>query len=155
MSGVRSILCVCLGNICRSPLAEGILRREAANRGLDLTIDSAGTGGWHVGELPDPRARTEGAARGCDMSMCARQVQPDDFERFDLILAMDQSNVRELLRVPGARPEKIRMMRSFDPTARWSDEVPDPYYGDESHFTEVAEMIERAVEGLLDSIEEK
>lgn len=139
---------VCLGNICRSPLAEGILRRQAREAGVDLEVDSAGTGDWHVGQLPDRRSIAVGRACGCDMTMRARQVRADDFEKFDLIVAMDQANLRELRRWPGSRPEKLRLARSFDPMADGL-EVPDPYYGTPADFEEVAEMLEAACRGIL------
>ena len=149
---MKSVLFVCLGNICRSPLAEGILRRKARERGLDLEIDSAGTGDWHAGSLPDERACAEGASRGCDMTMRARQVRRDDFARFDLVVAMDAQNRRDLLRLAGPHADKVRLMREFDPTAPQGAEIPDPYCGEASHFTEVAEMLERAADGLLGAL---
>ena len=143
---------VCLGNICRSPLAEGILRREAAARGLDLFVDSAGTGDYHIGSLPDERACAEGGRRGCDMTMRARQIRPEDFERFELVLAMDAQNRRSLLRLAGPHAAKVRLLREFDRTAPPGAEVPDPYYGGPAHFAEVADMIERAMEGLVEEL---
>lgn len=147
-----SVLFVCLGNICRSPLAEGILKREAAARGLSIEIDSGGTGGWHAGELPDPRARAEGKNRGCDMTMRARQVRPEDFKRFDLIVAMDAANLRDLRRMAGGNAHKVRLLRSFDPLSPEGAEVPDPYYDGPAEFTQVGDMIERAVDGMLDEL---
>lgn len=150
---MKSALFVCLGNICRSPLAEGIVRREAQARGMDLEIDSAGTGDYHIGSLPDRRACAEGKARGCDMTMRARQVRREDFERFHLIVAMDAANRRDLLRLAGPYASKVRLMREFDPTAPADAEVPDPYYGGPEHFAEVADMLERAAAGLLDELQ--
>jgi protein-tyrosine phosphatase len=96
---MTSILFVCLGNICRSPMAEGALRQAAAQRGIDLTIDSAGTGGWHVGDPPDPRAIATARARGVDLSgLRGRVVRAEDFHRFDLIVALDRSNLQGLAR---------------------------------------------------------
>lgn len=149
---VPSVLFVCLGNICRSPLGEAILRRQAAERGLDLVVDSAGTGDWHVGDPPDQRAVKVGRQRGCDMSLQARQVRSRDFEEFDLIVAMDRANVADLRRWPGSQPDKVRLARSFDADAT-GIEVPDPYYGDISNFEEVAEMLETACSNILDRIE--
>ena len=140
---------VCLGNICRSPLAEGILRREAAARGLDLFVDSAGTGDYHIGSPPDERACAEGERRGCAMTMRARQVRREDFERFDLVIAMDAQNRRNLIRLAGSNAAKVRLLREFDPLAPKQAEVPDPYYGGPAEFEEVGEMIERAMEGLV------
>ena len=142
------VLCVCLGNICRSPIAEGILRRQAVECGLELEIDSAGTGDWHVGDHPDPRAIRAGEACGCQMTMVARQVRSSDFEEFDWILAMDHSNLQNLYRWPESKPEKVHLIRSFDLSAS-STEVPDPYYGTYADFEEVVDMLESACRGFL------
>ena len=151
---MKSVLFVCLGNICRSPLAEGILRRAAKARNIPLEVDSAGTGGYHIGALPDERARAEGFSRGCEMTMRARQVAPEDFVKFDYVIAMDAMNRRDLLRMAGPHTAKVRLMRSFDPDAPEGAEVPDPYYDDPARFQEVGDMIERAIDGLLTEIEE-
>jgi protein-tyrosine phosphatase len=148
------VLFVCLGNICRSPLAEGILRRQAEERGVEIEVDSAGTGDYHIGELADPRARSVGEGCGCRMTMRARQVAEADFERFDLIVAMDHANHRALLRWPGSRPEKVRLARAFDPDAD-GEVVPDPYYGTREDFESVAAMLERACASILDTLSDK
>lgn len=111
--------------------------------------DSAGTGGWHEGELPDPRAQAEGLSRGCEMTMRARQIVPEDFGRFDLIVAMDEANRQDLLRLAGKSAAKIRLMREFDLAAPAGAEVPDPYYGGPAEFRAVGDMLERAIGGLL------
>ncbi|AIE84283.1 low molecular weight protein-tyrosine-phosphatase [Fimbriimonas ginsengisoli] len=145
------ILFVCLGNICRSPLAEAILRRDAEARGVDIQIDSAGTGDWHTGELPDRRARQVGIARGCRMEMRARQVKSSDFKEFDLVIPMDLANERELRSWRGADPGRIRLATSFDPASPLI-EVPDPYYGDLTDFEAVADMLESISQGILSSV---
>ena len=148
---VPRILFVCLGNICRSPLAEGILRRQAEEAGIPIEVDSAGIGDWHVGQLPDRRAVKVGVARGCKMTLHARQVQSKDFEDFDLVVAMDHGNVRSLCGWPKAKLHKIRLARSFDRRAT-SLEVPDPYYGEDEDFEEVANMLESVCQGILTEV---
>ncbi len=153
------ILLVCLGNICRSPMAEGVLRRMAEEAGLDdaLIIDSAGTGDWHVGHPPDQRALAAISKRGIDISdLRARQVGPEDFARFDLLLAMDRDNRADLLDM-APTPEdarKVRLFLDFAPETGVA-EVPDPYYGGRQGFETVLDLIEAASRGLLDHIGEK
>ncbi|MGC1727848.1 MAG: low molecular weight protein-tyrosine-phosphatase [Steroidobacteraceae bacterium] len=146
------ILFICLGNICRSPTAEGVLRVLAAREApeLPLEIDSAGTAGYHVGEPPDPRMRHAAARRGYDLSgLRARVVEPGDFERFDLILAMDQDNLRVLKRrAPTHVQERVRLFLEFAPESGTA-EVPDPYYGSATGFEEVLDLVESAARGLL------
>ncbi len=146
------ILFVCLGNICRSPTAAGVLRTLAAREAPELTIevDSAGTAGYHVGEPPDSRTRQAAARRGYDLSgLHARIVEPGDFERFDLILAMDRENLQVLRRrAPPAAHERLRLFLEFAPEAGPED-VPDPYYGGPNGFEEVLDLIEAAARGLL------
>ena len=146
------ILFVCLGNICRSPTAAGVLRTLAARESPELSIevDSAGTAGYHVGEPPDPRTRQAAARRGYDLSaLRARIVEPGDFERFDLIVAMDRENLRVLRRrAPPAAHERLRLLLEFAPEAGPED-VPDPYYGGPNGFEEVLDLIEAAARGLL------
>lgn len=138
------VLFVCLGNICRSPTAEGVFRHlvEAAGWSERFEIDSAGTGGWHAGEPPDPRMCKAAASRGYTLTGAARRVAPEDFDRFDHLLAMDASNRNELLRIaPPAAREKIAMFRAHDPDHPGSD-VPDPYYGGSQGFVKVVEIVE-------------
>ena len=131
----RSILFVCLGNICRSPLAEAAFRDEAARLGLDIEIDSAGTGDWHVGRPPDPRAVAVAARNGVDIAhLRARQVTPDDFRRFDHIVALDAENLKDLEAMAPAdgRAELSLLLDHVD--GRAGQAVADPYYGSEAHF---------------------
>ena len=146
------ILFVCLGNICRSPTAEIVFRQIAAREAPDLVIeiDSAGTAGYHIGNPPDQRTRAAALRRGYDMSaLRARIVVPDDFGRFDLILAMDRENLQVLnRRAPPAARDRIRLFLEFAPEATVT-EVPDPYYGDANGFEEVLDLVEMASRGLL------
>jgi protein-tyrosine phosphatase len=146
------ILFVCLGNICRSPTAEAVLRSLAAREAPELTleVDSAGTAGYHVGEPPDPRTRQAAARRGYDLgSLRARVVEPADFERFDLILAMDRENLGVLRRrAPPHTQERLRLFLEFAPEAATGD-VPDPYYGGPNGFEEVLDLVETASRSLL------
>jgi protein-tyrosine phosphatase len=152
------LLFVCLGNICRSPTAEGVMRALLEREGLagQIELDSAGTGAWHVGSSPDRRARSAARGRGIELSGSARQVEPGDFERFDLVLAMDLENARELRALARGEGEraKVRLLREFDPesAARGDLEVPDPYYGAAGGFEEVLDLVEAACEGLLAEI---
>lgn len=144
------ILAVCLGNICRSPTAEAALREAADRAALQVEIDSAGTGAWHVGSRPDARMRAAGSEAGLEIDGTARRVAPEDFDRFDLILAMDGSNMADLQRMAPSpeAAEKVRLFRSFDPDADEPD-VPDPYYGGADGFREVVEMARRAASGVV------
>jgi protein-tyrosine phosphatase len=150
---MRSILFVCLGNICRSPAAEGLFRRLVAERGLvaEILVDSAGTSGYHAGEPPDSRMRGAAAARGVRLAGSARRVRSDDLERFDLIVAMDRINRRDLLALAGARDEAVRLLSDFLPDG-WPADVPDPYYGGEDGFERVLDMIAEACEPLLEHL---
>lgn len=152
---IKSILFVCLGNICRSPLAEGVFRTVLAERGMeaDFIIDSAGTGGWHAGSTPDPRSIAVAARHGIDISaQRARKVVPADFERFDLILGMDRSNVEDLRRLaPEAAVAQVQLFLR-QANGRIKD-VPDPYYGGEDGFLDVYRMIREASEALADRLD--
>ncbi|WP_278442505.1 low molecular weight protein-tyrosine-phosphatase [Pseudomonas oryzihabitans] len=144
------ILFVCMGNICRSPTAEGILRAKLDAAGLTgaVELDSAGTGDWHVGKAPDARAIQAAAGRGYDIGdLRARQVAEDDFQRFDLILAMDQDNLAWLEQLrpdAGAVPELFLARQGLA-----VDEVPDPYYGGAAGFERVLDLLESACDGLV------
>jgi protein-tyrosine phosphatase len=152
------IVFVCLGNICRSPTAEGVMRHAIERAGLagQVTLDSAGTGGWHVGEPPDPRTCRAAAKRGYDLDgLRARQFTRQDFASFDLVVAMDRQNLAAIERLAttcsGPMPQ-IRLMRSFDPTAERGAEVPDPYSGGARGFEEVLDICERACAGLVEHV---
>lgn len=146
------VLTVCLGNICRSPAAEGAIVEAASNSGVDIEVDSAGTGAYHVGQPPDERMRRAAGEAGLSISGRARQFEPADFDRFDLIVVMDRSNLRDV--VAHAPDEdaigRVRLFRSFDPTADPTDlDVPDPYYGGADGFAQVVGMVRRAAAGLV------
>ena len=150
---------VCLGNICRSPMAAAVLldRIDQLGLGGEVAVDSAGTGSWHVGQPADARARAALAARGYDgEDHRAQQVQPAWFDEYDLILAMDHDNVRTLRRLAPNQDAAARvlLLRAFDPDAEGSDDhvVPDPYYGDDRDFTDGLDIIERSVDGLVDAL---
>ena len=146
------ILFVCLGNICRSPTAEAVVRALAARElpEVGLEVDSAGTAAYHVGEPPDPRKQAAAARRGYELkALRARVVEPRDFERFDLILAMDRENLEVLhRRAPEQARERVRLFLEFSPDSE-PREVPDPYYGGANGFEEVLDLVEAAARGLL------
>jgi protein-tyrosine phosphatase len=150
-----SVLFVCLGNICRSPTAEGVFRKLLAEAGLDgrIRVDSAGTGGYHVGAPPDARALAAARARGVDLSgIRARKVSSEDFETFDLILAMDEDNLDDLQRShSGDSRARIALLLDFAPH-RHERAVPDPYYGGKNGFDRVLDLVTEACAGLLDDL---
>jgi protein-tyrosine phosphatase len=147
------ILFVCLGNICRSPTAEAVMRGLVAEAGLEdeIEIDSAGTGSWHIGYPPDERSVAAAAERGVELNGTARQVGQGDFDGFDLLIAMDRQNEHDLLALArsDADKAKVRLLRSYDDGEL---DVPDPYYGGEDGFDEVVEIVERSCRALLDEI---
>ena len=150
------VLFVCLGNICRSPTAHGVFESMVQARGLGdrISVDSCGTGDWHIGHAPDKRAAAEAAQRGYDLShLRARQVQASDFQQFDYILAMDSQNLADLQAMsPADFSGFLGLFLPFAPDNP-TDEVPDPYYGGAAGFTQVLDMVEAASEGLLAEIE--
>jgi protein-tyrosine phosphatase len=149
---VKRILFVCMGNICRSPTAEGVFRHQLVTNAPDLQIDidSAGTHDYHVGSPPDRRSIAAAKRRGIDLSsLRARMVAAEDFAHYDLILAMDEENLQELRRrAPAIHHERIRLMMEFAPHAA-SRFVPDPYYGGAQGFEDVLDLLEEAAQGLL------
>lgn len=148
------ILFVCLGNICRSPLAEGVFRHhvERAGLGSHFEIGSAGTGDWHAGDPPDRRMCAAARARGVDITgQRARQLVASDLQRHDLILAMDRENQRNIRALANGRHDHVVLFRSFDPEPE-AGEVPDPYYGGEEGFAHVYEIVDRTSRALLEHL---
>lgn len=146
------LLFVCLGNICRSPLAEGVFLHLAEAEGVAdaFEVDSAGTGDWHVGSPPDDRSIRVARAKGIRLPSIARQVARFDFEDFDLVLGMDHANHRDLLRLaPRQQQGKVRLLREWDPDAAGDLEVPDPYYGGIDGFENVLAICQRSCSALL------
>lgn len=150
----KRLLFVCLGNICRSPLAEGVMRQLVAERGLEgqIEVDSAGTGAWHAGEEPDARSSAVAARHGVSLAgQRARRVEDGDFRAFDLLLTMDMENQADLLgRAPAKYAERVVRLRDFDPQGE--GDVPDPYYGGPQGFENVFAMVHRSCAALLDSL---
>lgn len=146
---------MCLGNICRSPLAEALFKHKVEHRNLEafLEIDSCGTAGYHIGEPPDFRTIRNALKNGVKIDHLGRQLAEEDLEYYDYILAMDHSNYDNILRLPNAsgHRNKIRLMREFDPDNR-NAEVPDPYYGGEKGFQEVFDILNRSSESFLDHL---
>ena len=151
----RRVLFVCMGNICRSPTAEGVFRKVLTERApeLDVQIDSAGTHGYHTGAPPDPRARRAAERRGVDLSaLRARRVVEEDFAHFELVLAMDELNREFLLELcPVEYRDRVRLVMEFAPHLE-RREVPDPYYGGSTGFEQVLDLVEEAAVGLLEHL---
>jgi protein-tyrosine phosphatase len=149
----RRILFFCMGNICRSPTAEGVMRAKLAAAGLDIEVDSAGTHGYHVGAPPDARSQRHARQRGYDLgALRARRLEARDFERFDLVLAMDADNLANAERLcPPAQRHRLKLLMDYAPQAG-SREVPDPYHGGDAGFEDVLDLVEAACDGLVDTL---
>ncbi|MDF1564960.1 MAG: low molecular weight phosphotyrosine protein phosphatase [Deltaproteobacteria bacterium] len=145
---------VCLGNICRSPLAEAVLQQMVRTRGLEdqIEIESRGTGDWHLGQPADPRMQAAATRHGVPMSTRAELFEEEDFADFDLILSMDRARFGELeRRMPRRVKAALRLFRDYDPEASGPADVPDPYYGGEDGFEEVYRIVERTCAAMLDA----
>jgi protein-tyrosine phosphatase len=158
--GVPYRICfVCLGNICRSPTAEAVMRELLRGAGLsaDVEVDSAGTAGWHIGDAADQRAVEEAGRRGVRIAHRGRQFVRRDFDEFDLVLAMDHDNHNQLLRLaPNAdAADKVRFLRAFDPDAHGAVEIADPYYGSSEDFEQAYDEIVASCRGLLAYLEDE
>lgn len=153
------LLFVCLGNICRSPAAEGIMKAIAERNGLQnvIEVDSAGTSGWHEGELPDERMRAHGERRGFDFSSHARKFRKSDFEKYNYIIVMDDKNYEnvKLMADNKSQVDKIKKMSEFFIQYKHHDDIPDPYYGGSAGFELVLDLLEDACEGLIHKIIEQ
>jgi protein-tyrosine phosphatase len=154
---VVRLLFVCMGNICRSPTAEGVMRGLLREQQLEdaVEVDSAGTGSWHTGDPPDARATAAARARGIVLEGAARTVAPADFDEYDLILAADRRNLRDLAALlPAGARAKLHLLREFDPASAGAPDldVPDPYYGDDDGFEHVLDLVEAACRGVLDAL---
>ncbi len=154
---VKKILFVCLGNICRSPVAEGIFKQKIKERDLEklFIVDSAGTGSWHVGNLPDKRMRVTALSRGIELNSRSRQIEENDLYEFDQILVMDKDNLEAVksLTKDHRNPvnSKIKLILNYSKNFQL-DEVPDPYYGGQNGFDKVMDLLDDAMDGLIDSL---
>lgn len=148
---VSSVLMVCLGNICRSPIAEHVMRAKVVEAGLSIQVASAGTGDWHIGDPADYRAATVLDQFGYTSQHRAQQFQSRWLDEYDLIMVMDKNNQRGVLALASnaQHERKVKLLRSFDSTAPKDAEVPDPYYGTEKDFVAVLQMVERACDGFI------
>ena len=154
---VKKILFVCLGNICRSPAAEGIFNQKIKERDLEnfFVVDSAGTGNWHVGNLPDQRMRSTALSRGIELNSRSRQIEENDLYEFDQILVMDKDNLNTVKSLTKDQNNpinsKIKLILNYSKNSQL-DEVPDPYYGGQNGFEKVIDLLDDAMDGLIDSL---
>ena len=154
---VKKILFVCLGNICRSPAAEGIFNQKIKERDLEnfFVVDSAGTGNWHVGNLPDQRMRSTALSRGIELNSRSRQIKENDLYEFDQILVMDKDNLNAVKSLTKDQNNpinsKIKLILNYSKNSQL-DEVPDPYYGGQNGFEKVIDLLDDAIDGLIDSL---
>ena len=154
---VKKILFVCLGNICRSPAAEGIFNQKIKERDLEnfFLVDSAGTGNWHVGNLPDQRMRSTALSRGIELNSRSRQIEENDLYEFDQILVMDKDNLNAVKSLTKDQNNpinsKIKLILNYSKNSQL-DEVPDPYYGGQNGFEKVIDLLDDAMDGLIDSL---
>jgi len=154
---VVRLLFVCMGNICRSPTAEGVMRGLLREQALEdaVEVDSAGTGAWHTGDPPDARATAAARARGVTLAGAARQITAADFSTYDLVLAADRLNLGDLRAVmPADATAEVQLLRAFDPASDGAPDldVPDPYYGGDDGFEHVLDLVDAACRGLLDQL---
>lgn len=151
------ILFVCLGNICRSPLAEAVFNHKVREKQLEKIFlsHSCGTANYHIGDDPDPRTVKNALKNGVKIQHVGRQLAEEDLDNYDLILAMDQQNYRNILRLKsaGKHTHKIKLMRVYDPVC--AGDVPDPYYGTEENFQEVFDILDRSMENLIGQLHEQ
>ncbi len=147
------VLTVCLGNICRSPSAAAAIREAAETFGMDIDVDSAGTGTWHIGQPPHDESVAAGMRVGLDVTGRARKVHAGDFDRFDIILAMDRSNMRDLKTMTPSLEDqaKVRLFRTYDPHSE-EDEVPDPYGGSSADYDETIMIVRAAAAGMMETL---
>ncbi len=154
----KKILFVCLGNICRSPLAEAIFKHKLKQRGIEdqFEVDSCGTANYHIGDPPDTRTIANAQRQGITIDHIGRQLQPIDLDYYDLIVAMDKSNLANIFKLQYKEEQigKITLMREYDPLQN-GEEVPDPYYGGEKGFQTVFEILDRSTEALIDKLTSK
>jgi protein-tyrosine phosphatase len=147
------VLAVCAGNICRSPAAEAAIRKAAEEVGLEITADSAGTGSWNMGESPSPEAVAAGSRAGLQIEGRARKIHWADFDRFDVIVVMDQSNHRDVLSLAPSKEAraKVRLFRTYDPSSE-DDEIPDPYGGSAQDYEQMIELVVASARGLIETL---